>query len=149
MVFRQDAIGRDYLRCPTCSPFARDPRRHPDDAMLPQGLVRTDATRVVKEIVRVEVPTPAPPPERVVELPPIHPGQLRCQSCARGVDWRSRFCPDHATEGHVFMRERRAMRRNHGTRQQRHYAPKPCAFAGCTTVFQPSGPAARYCEVHR
>jgi hypothetical protein len=149
MVFRKDAIGRDYLRCPTCSPFARDPVRHPDDAMLPQGLVRTDAVRVVREIVRVEVPVPAPPPERVVELPPINPGQVRCQLCAVGVDPRSRFCPKCAKDGNAIVSEVRELRRNRGTRANRHYRETRCRFVGCETWFTPSGPFARYCEVHR
>lgn len=68
LVHKKDAIGRVYTRCPKCDGVAPEQHRHPDDAMLPQGLVK------------------------VHTLPPVQPGQLRCQQCARGVEGDVRFC---------------------------------------------------------
>jgi hypothetical protein len=70
MVTKPDAVGRPRLRCPRCDGVSAPRPRHPDDAMLPQGLVR----------VRV--------------LPEVRPGQLRCQRCARGVEGTARFCAE-------------------------------------------------------
>lgn len=157
MVLRKDAIGREYLRCPTCSPFARAPRRHPDDAMLPQGLVKSNGAppRIVRHVVRVEVPAPAPPPEILVQFPPIGAKQLRCQVCARGVDPVSRFCSTCAKGGQLILdatRIRRAAAT--GTRVVRIYPPKPCGFVDpasgeqCGEMFIPTGPRAKYCDPH-
>lgn len=68
MVITRDAIGRERQRCPHCDGVS-SVRVHPDDAQLPQGLVRAN----------------------VVELPRIEPGQLRCQVCARGLSTNDRF----------------------------------------------------------
>lgn len=70
MVITRDAIGRPRKRCPKCDGVSHN-RRHPDEVLLPQGLVRA-------------MPT----------LPPVLPGQLRCQRCAHGVEGRARFCAD-------------------------------------------------------
>jgi hypothetical protein len=67
MVVTKDAIGRERRRCPKCTGVATV-RRHPDEVLIPQGLVRASL------------------------LPPISAGQLRCQLCARGVDPTERFC---------------------------------------------------------
>lgn len=69
MVAGNDAIGRVRHRCPVRDGVAPPRRRSPDDiALMPQGLVR------------------------IAALPPIQPGQLRCQVCAKGVDGDARFC---------------------------------------------------------
>lgn len=70
MVITHDAIGRPRKRCPKCDGISHN-RRHPDEVLLPQGLVRAHA-----------------------RLPEIAAGQLRCQRCARGVEGRARFCSD-------------------------------------------------------
>lgn len=158
MVITHDAVGNERLRCPRCHGVAR-PRRHPDDAMLPQGLVRaTDApVRIIRQVVRVEVPSP---PERIVELPPIRAGQLRCQVCGRGVMNAERFCrePSCIAEGQRLIEALRLVRveRVHrrqsskpGERHPRQYASKLCAARGCNELFVPTGPAAKYCEAHR
>lgn len=67
MVITRDALGRERRRCPRCDGVSRV-RVHPDEVLLPQGLVRAQA------------------------LPSVLPGQLRCQRCARGVDPSERFC---------------------------------------------------------
>lgn len=110
MVVTKDAIGRERYRCPHCDGVAQS-RHHPDEVMLPQGLVRA---------------SPA--------LPPISPGQLRCQRCAKGVEGDHRFCPGC----------RPGRGRDHVPRS---YQPKPCAR--CSAVFQPSGPRALFCEACR
>jgi hypothetical protein len=68
MVAKPDAVGRVRLRCPRCDGVSAPQVRHPDDAMLPQGLVK------------------------VHQLPPVAPDQLRCQRCAHGVIGEARFC---------------------------------------------------------
>lgn len=128
MKVTHDAIGRSRLRCPRCDGIAPVRARHPDDAMIPQGLVRAGA------------------------LPPLAPGQLRCQSCARGIVGRARLCADclDASKKQSVRRSLRRMRPQvDGPRAAFHWKPKTCAFAGCETVFEPSGPNARYCEAHR
>jgi len=176
MQITKDACGNERLRCPVCQGVAR-PHRHPDDAMLPQGLVRADSVRVVRQIVRL----PAPPPERVVELPAIQPGQLRCQVCAHGVDGDARFCADcQQVKDRARKREARSARRAPLTRRclgcgristraggpkttqrcracqptgplislvARVYRPKPCR--GCRETFQPNGPRSEHCEACR
>lgn len=106
MVVTEDAIGRKRHRCPRCDGVAEPRPRHPDDARKPQALV----------------PIASP-------LPPIGPGQLRCQLCACGVPITERFC------------ESCAPRRGAG----RHYEPKLCTEPSCGRVFIPSGPRSLYC----
>lgn len=67
MVITLDAIGRPRKRCPRCDGVSHN-RRHPDEVLIPQGLVR------------------------VTPLPAIEPGQLRCQVCAVGINPALRFC---------------------------------------------------------
>lgn len=109
LVFSPDAIGRLRGRCPACEGTA--PRRppHPDEVLVPQSLVRASTA-----------------------LPPIAPGQLRCQRCACGVDGRARFCPEC---------ERR---RRPAPKSRRTCARKPCAR--CRQEFLPTGPRALYCD---
>lgn len=106
MAITKDAVGRDRLRCPRCDGIA-EVRRRPDDAMVPQGLVRAN------------------------QLPPVAPGQLRCQRCAHGVDGDRRFCPTCSQRGHG----------------ERTYQPKSCTK--CGAEFQPTGPRAQFCEACR
>jgi hypothetical protein len=94
MVITKDAIGRDRLRCPTCQGVAK-PYRHPDDAMIPQGLVRAN----------------------IVELPPIQPGQLRCQVCAKGVSVNARFHRECLGLGQLLVQ---AMRNERNARTERY-----------------------------
>lgn len=91
MVLTPDAVGRMRLRCPTCQGVAQV-RRHPDDAMLPQGLVRT------------------------AELPLLEPGQLRCQVCAKGLSVNARFHPECLGAGQLLVQ---AMRNERNARSGR------------------------------
>jgi hypothetical protein len=159
----KDAIGRERYRCPKCQGVAKARPRHPDDAMIPQGLVPVAGTppRVLREIVRVIVPAPAPPAERVVELPPIRKGQLRCQLCGEGVDPAVRFCSDCSEGGYLILKATRlraqaAKNAAGAAGTVRRFDDKPCAFrAGeastdlCGELFTPSGPRSAYCERHR
>lgn len=114
LVVTRDAIGRERRRCPKCDGVSQI-RPHPDDAMVPQGLVRANL------------------------LPPVAAGQLRCQRCACGVEGDRRFCSACSFEN-----------RSAGVRAaapNRVYAPKPCAR--CSSVFQPTGPRALFCEACR
>lgn len=70
-VTKMDAIGRTRQRCPRCEGVSPVRPRHPDEALVPQTLVRSNTQRA---------------------LPPIAEGQLRCQRCARGVVGRARLC---------------------------------------------------------
>jgi hypothetical protein len=154
MVITKDAVGRERVRCPRCQGVA-EPRRNPNDAMVPQGLVKaTGEPRVIRQIVRVEVPAPPPEPVRIVELPPIKRGQLRCQLCAYGVDPASRFCSECASAGQALIEAaKRKQEENRGARVERTYAPKPCAWrvgeSFCGEMFTPTGPRSEYCEPHR
>ena len=69
MVVTKDAIGRERLRCPRCDRVTAR-RADPNEALIPQGLVRADKL-----------------------LPLVRPGQLRCQVCAHGVEGNGRLCP--------------------------------------------------------
>lgn len=111
MVITTDAIGRERRRCPRCDRVAPRVTVHPDEVLVPQTLVRLTASA----------------------LPPVAPGQLRCQVCAKGVEGRKRFCVACTA----------AMTRR-GTNQARVYQPKACFE--CGEIFQPSGPRSRYCE---
>lgn len=144
MVISRDACGNERLRCPTCHGVSNI-RAHPDDAMLPQGLVRSDSVRVVRQVVRVEVPGQV---ERIVALPPIDAGQLRCQTCAEGVHPTRRFCTDCAPGGQLILEAYR-LRDNaaRGGQSERRYKPKPCRR--CGESFQPTGPRALDCEACR
>lgn len=71
--FTPDAIGRLRERCPTCDGIGRRPALHSSLQATQQALV---------PIVRVAE----------YSLPPIAPGQLRCQRCAFGVEPKLRFC---------------------------------------------------------
>jgi hypothetical protein len=124
MVISHDAIGRERLRCPVCDGVSRI-RHHPDEVLIPQGLV----------------------PGRV--LPPIRPGQLRCQGCATGVPKNARFCCSCDEDRQRQKNRDRSRRRPRaeGSRAQIVWRPKPCRT--CGALFQPAGPNARYCEAHR
>jgi hypothetical protein len=73
MVAKPNAVGIIRLRCPRCDGVSAPQVRHPDDAMLPQGLVR------------------------VTPLPEVQPGQLRCQWCAPRRRGERRFCDECRT----------------------------------------------------
>jgi hypothetical protein len=70
LVTKMDAIGRTTYRCPTCDGVSKPRPRHPDEACMPQSLVKMSASA----------------------LPRIALGQLRCQQCAQGVEGRARLC---------------------------------------------------------
>jgi hypothetical protein len=146
MTITKDAIGRERIRCKRCHGVS-EVRRNPNDAMIPQGLVRANlSVRVIREIVKVREPIAEP--IRVVELPAIRPGQLRCQLCAVGVDPSCRFCDVCSREGHrqlTALRTRQAD--NRGANAGLYYLPKPCAR--CGTEFRPTGPRSKYCEACR
>lgn len=114
MVITKDAIGRERHRCPFCDGVAPPRTLHPDEVLVPQTLVRATM------------------------LPPVRPGQLRCQVCAKGVEGNGRLCPEHM---------RVAKKRAGQTRVARGpslYPPKPCK--ACSRNFQPTGPNSRYCD---
>lgn len=70
MVITKDALQRDRKRCPRCDGVAAPRTPHPDEVKRPLTLAALTA----------------------MALPPVEPGQLRCQRCARGVDGDARFC---------------------------------------------------------
>ena len=109
-----------------------------------------------------------------VALPPIAPGELRCQQCAAGVDPRFRFCrpcyDDIRPKAEVGPRVGRkqnhpnALPEDHpdkiawmakvqatvARRGRQLFKPKQCRYrGGCDVVFQPTGPASKFCEAHR
>lgn len=119
MVVTKDAIGRDRLRCPKCQGVSRI-RPHPDQVLVPQGLVRAASA-----------------------LPQVEPGQLRCQRCARGVAGRARFCSTctdtrrrekrqvRCACGAVFVRKRRSSARSCPTCRERRAAKPMQLCTGC------------------
>ncbi len=130
MVITKDAVGRPRKRCPWCDGVAAV-KAHPDEVLLPQGLVRV----------------------KFAALPPIEPGQLRCQICAHGVNPRMRFC-----DGCLRDRNKGSWRRSYrrrgeldvvGPAKARTYKPRACAFPNCGATFLPTGPRGSYCEAHR
>jgi hypothetical protein len=125
MVVTKDAIGRERRRCPKCTGVAAV-RRHPDEVLLPQGLVRASL------------------------LPPIGAGQLRCQMCARGVDPKDRFCAT-CQEQRTARAEAERLQRVNANRSYARlhtvYAVKVCV--GCESQYRPTGPRALYCETCR
>lgn len=133
-----DAIGRLRLRCPSCDRVAPSRPPSPDECLVPQTLVSA-----------------AP------RLPPVQPGQLRCQRCGTGVVGRARFCSDACAHPPRFSARRcrqcgasfvparwNGARcdacRHAAPRSQRTYAPKRCV--GCGGRFTPTGPRAHYCS---
>jgi hypothetical protein len=127
MVVTRNAVGVERVRCPRCDGVAKV-RHHPDEVLIPQGLVPAST------------------------LPPIAPGQLRCQWCARGVSGNARFCADACRVARHRQSSRRTAARKprtDGSRAHVRWKPKPCEFQGCGAPFQPSGPNSRYCEAHR
>jgi hypothetical protein len=158
MVITKDAVGRARLRCPSCQGVAK-PYRHPDDAMLPQGLVPVNGAppRVIREVVRVEVPAPAIATRTVVELPPLESGHLRCQLCGVGINPHHRFCGDCAEGGQLILAALRLRERaERGDPPRARYKPKPCQYPvdpesgqKCGELFTPTGARSDYCDRHR
>lgn len=130
-----DAIGRLNERCPKCDRVA--PRRHvnPNDALIPQTLVR---------------------PEQL--LPRVRPGQLRCQRCARGVEEQARFCVDCLRAQHLLERAKLCPQCGESfvpTRYQRRCdrcetkaTTRPCRSCGQPTPRRPGRPS-NDCEACR
>jgi hypothetical protein len=145
-VTKMDAIGRTYQRCARCDGVSPVRPRHPDETYLPQALVKVSGA----------------------SLPPVAPGQLRCQQCAHGVEERERFCPSclaqrsatqllahcltcgatrpRAKGGHATLKRCAACPKEKGTRGNRVYHPKLCT---CGATFLPTGPRAIRCEACR
>lgn len=121
MTITKDAVGRERWRCKQCQGVSTI-KPHPDDAQLPQGLVRAN----------------------VVELPRIDAGQLRCQVCAKGLRVNDRFHPERRGVGLSLVQAMRLERNG-----PRIYAARHCAVPRCGALFTPTGPAAKYCEAHR
>jgi hypothetical protein len=134
MVLTPDAIGRLRKRCPTCDGVAKV-RHHPDQVLVPVTLASLTA----------------------VALPPIEPGQLRCQVCARSVEGDRRFC-----DGCAKARNLSSWRRGYHCRTTRSkaaaptsagitrtYKQKPCVAPECGALFTPTGPRSLYCETHQ
>jgi hypothetical protein len=121
MVLTPDAIGRLRKRCPKCDGVAKV-RHHPDQVLVPQTLVPVTLARLT-----------------AAALPPIEPGQLRCQRCAKAVDGLARFhdaCRrDHQRELQRAQRSERAVGRtrtclNCGATSPHvagHYVTKDCS----------------------
>lgn len=84
MVITQDALGRPRKRCPRCDGVSRV-RRHPDEVRVPITLGKLTADA----------------------LPPVAPGQLRCQRCAKGVDGNVRFHPECMAAYQLAKKQRR------------------------------------------
>jgi hypothetical protein len=128
---RLDAIGRTRTVCPRCRPRSiASATRHPDDAFMPQALVRLP---------------------RANALPPVAAGQLRCQRCARGVEGKARLCPSCQGAAHrASERSRRSTSpRIIGTREHPLFSAKVCRRESCERVFRPTGPNSQFCEAHR
>lgn len=74
MVITHDALQRPRKRCPRCDGTAAPKPPHPDQVLVPLTLGKLTADA----------------------LPPVEPGQLRCQRCAKGVEGDARFHPECA-----------------------------------------------------
>jgi hypothetical protein len=125
MVVTKDAIGRERRRCPKCTGVA-PARRHPDEVLIPQGLVRASL------------------------LPPIGADQLRCQVCAQGIDPRNRFCApcqQERTKRLATDRTRVVSANRSYARLHTVYAEKACRR--CGNLFRPTGPRSLDCEACR
>jgi phage FluMu protein Com len=83
MVLTPDAIGRLRKRCPKCDGVAKV-RHHPDQVLVPVTLAKLTADA----------------------LPPVEPGQLRCQRCAKGVDGNVRFHTECAAAAALEKKQR-------------------------------------------
>lgn len=127
MVITPDAIGRPRKRCPKCQGVA-EVRHHPDDVLTPITVVSLAKLTAAA-------------------LPPVEPGQLRCQRCAKGVEGDARFHPECQRAQRAEAKER-ASQKISEARRRTVYKMKPCKWPGCQVVFKPSGPAAKYCGGH-
>lgn len=126
-VTTRDAIGRTRQRCPKCDGVAAPKRPNPNETFMPQALVPVHS-----------------------QLPPIAPGQLRCQRCACGVEGRERFCAACVAEKASRPKKHtNYIRKTARVYRPAAYKPKVCARDGCDTTFTPRGPRARFCEVHQ
>jgi hypothetical protein len=85
MVITLDALQRERKRCLKCDGVAAPRPPHPDQVLVPITLGKLTADA----------------------LPPVEPGQLRCQLCANGVDGNLRFHPECAAARQRAMRQRR------------------------------------------
>jgi phage FluMu protein Com len=113
LVYTPDAIGRLRARCPRCQGVAKQ-RPRPNAVLVPMTLAEV---------------------ERLPQLPPITPGQLRCQRCARGVARRvDRFCAECRP---LVAQESRALRLEREKGQ-----PRSCA---CGVTFTPTFHRQRTC----
>jgi hypothetical protein len=108
MVITYDALRRPRKRCPRCDGVSRKAPPNADTVLLPMVL-------------------------GAIVLPPIRPGQLRCQECACGVDPNRRFCP-RCTRAHMREAAKRVQ-----------YKPKHCKNLSCGRLFTPTGARAEYC----
>ena len=84
LVITYDALQRPRKRCPKCQGVSHV-KPHPDEVLVPVTLQRLTASA----------------------LPPVAPGQLRCQVCAKGLEGRGRFHPECQA---ARQRERRRRR---------------------------------------
>lgn len=153
MVFTIDALGRVRERCPRCRGAAPPVALRPGEQ---RGL----------QTVHSALPAPK---RREGLLPPVEPGQLRCQACAEGVERPShRFCPRcrlqrtakkpgrptspeakakmsaaWSPEARLKASERMRQRFADGLVGPRTYRIKHCA---CGKAFQSTGSAQRWCS---
>jgi hypothetical protein len=112
MVITYDALRRPRKRCPKCDGLSKPRAPHPDTVLVPVALK---------------------PLAMAAGLPPVEPGQLRCQRCARGVDGDVRFC-----EERTALRSMRPCLRCHvpflGTRRWQKRCDRCLAAAAAPTV---------------
>lgn len=113
MVITKDALQRERFRCPRCDGIARHVRVHPDEVLVPVALTASSQL-----------------------LPPIEPGQLRCQVCARGVTGTERMHPECARARKLGqMTDSRA----------RRWAPRTCQKCGGALPKKVGRPR-KFCE---
>jgi hypothetical protein len=149
-----DAIGNLVFRCPVRRPKRAGRTVHPEHTLVPVRLMRQSEALAM-------------------QLPPVAPGQLRCQLCAHGVDGKARLCRTCRRSQRNSRRRRWIQRtkkpltvclcacgRTHETRNGRttcrtclHCTPvgtvrarayKPKPCERCHRPFTPTGPRAKW-----
>lgn len=124
MTITHDALRRPRKRCERCDGVAAPRPPHPDEVLRPVTLASLTAAA----------------------LPPVEPGQLRCQRCAKGVLGDVRFHPECLRARAREKRQRRCscgapFVRRHGSSSDacpacvaRRKAKRPRLCTGCNRL---------------